>query len=82
MIASFGHTTPTGTPAQIARAQDDSSVLGSLDTSNRRKNTPNDQSMRRSIQDIVYSIDPNVKIEPEVEDVSALAVYELTCSLS
>lgn len=25
--------------------------------------------MRRSIQDLVASIDPNVKIEPEVEDV-------------
>ena len=59
-----------GTPAQIART-DDSSVL-STDTSNRRKNTPNDQSMRRSIQDLVFSIDPNVKIEPDVEDVSEL----------
>ena len=39
----------------------------------RRKNTPGDQSMRRSIQDLVSSIDPNVKIEPEVEDVSVLA---------
>ncbi|KAH8119426.1 transcription initiation factor TFIID subunit A-domain-containing protein [Phellopilus nigrolimitatus] len=57
----------SGTPAQIART-DDSSMLGSADTSNRRKNAPNDQSMRRSIQDLVYSIDPNVKIEPEVED--------------
>lgn len=60
----------TGTPAQIARAHDDPNILGPLDTSSRRKNTPNDQSMRRSIQDLVYSIDPNVKIEPEVEDVS------------
>lgn len=25
--------------------------------------------MRRSIQDLVLSIDPNIKIEPEVEDV-------------
>ena len=56
-----------GTPAQIART-DDSSVLSS-DASSRRKNTPNDQSMRRSIQDLVFSIDPNVKIEPDVEDV-------------
>ena len=39
----------------------------------RRKNTPGDQSMRRSIQDLVSSIDPNVKIEPEVEDVSDFA---------
>lgn len=35
-----------------------------------RKMTPADQSMRRSIQDLVSSIDPNVKVEPEVEDVS------------
>ncbi|THH07017.1 hypothetical protein EW145_g3674 [Phellinidium pouzarii] len=61
-----GKNTP-GTPAQIART-DDPSVLGFNDMSNRRKNAPNDQSMRRSIQDLVYSIDPNVKIEPEVED--------------
>ena len=26
--------------------------------------------MRRSIQDLVSNLDPNVKIEPEVEDVS------------
>ena len=25
--------------------------------------------MRRTIQDLVASVDPNVKIEPEVEDV-------------
>ena len=37
-----------------------------------RKMTPADQSMRRSIQDLVSSIDPNVKVEPEVEDVSLL----------
>lgn len=30
--------------------------------------------MRRTIQDLVASIDPNVKIEPEVEDVCSLAV--------
>lgn len=41
------------------------------DSRTRRKNTPGDQSMRRSIQDLVSSIDPNVKIEPEVEDVCA-----------
>ncbi|KAL5524029.1 hypothetical protein ACEPAG_8202 [Sanghuangporus baumii] len=56
----------SSTPAQIART-DDNSVLSS-DTSNRRKNTPSDQSNRRSIQDLVFSIDPNVKIEPDVED--------------
>ena len=30
--------------------------------------------MRRSIQDLVFSIDPNVKIEPEVEDVSLVSL--------
>ncbi|GBE80655.1 hypothetical protein SCP_0303730 [Sparassis crispa] len=56
-----------GTPAQVARPPDDASLL--LDDSRtRRKTTPGDQSMRRSIQDLVSSIDPNVKIEPEVED--------------
>jgi len=36
--------------------------------SSRRKSTPGDVSMRRSIQDLALSIDPNIKIEPEVED--------------
>jgi transcription initiation factor TFIID subunit 12 len=39
------------------------------ETSSRRKATPGDASMRRSIQDLVLSIDPNIKIEPEAEDV-------------
>jgi hypothetical protein len=29
--------------------------------------------MRRTIHDLVASVDPNVKIEPEVEDVSRVA---------
>lgn len=58
-----------GTPAQIARA-DDGSTLASDDNRSRSKNTPGHQSMRRTIQDLVASVDPNVKIEPEVEDVS------------
>lgn len=37
----------------------------------RRKSSVGDQSMRRSIQDLVSSIDPSVKIEPDVEDVSS-----------
>ncbi|KAG1812169.1 transcription initiation factor TFIID subunit A-domain-containing protein [Suillus subaureus] len=58
----------SGTPAQIARSTDDVGMLSLEDNRSRRKNTPGDQSMRRSIQDLVSSIDPNVRIEPEVED--------------
>lgn len=58
-----------GTPAQVSRTGDDISMITSDDSRTRRKNTPGDQSMRRSIQDLVSSIDPNVKIESEVEDV-------------
>lgn len=58
----------TGTPSQIARS-DDATSLSLDDGRTRRKNTPGDQSMRRSIQDLVTSVDPNVRIDPEVEDV-------------
>ncbi|KAG6841844.1 hypothetical protein C0991_006251 [Blastosporella zonata] len=58
----------SGTPAQVARPQDDATMLSLDDNRSRRKNTPGDQSMRRTIQDLVASVDPNVKIEPEVED--------------
>ncbi|CDO77103.1 hypothetical protein BN946_scf184501.g8 [Trametes cinnabarina] len=56
-----------GAPPQVAKPQEDT-VLNLDDNRSRRKSTPGDQSMRRSIQDLVSSIDPNVKIEPEVED--------------
>ncbi|KAF9266326.1 hypothetical protein L218DRAFT_897417 [Marasmius fiardii PR-910] len=56
-----------GTPSQIARPED-STILALDDNRSRRKSTPGDQSMRRSIQELVASIDPNVKLEPEVED--------------
>ncbi|OJA12653.1 hypothetical protein AZE42_08699 [Rhizopogon vesiculosus] len=58
----------SSTPAQIARPTDDAGMLSLEDSRSRRKNTPADQSMRRSIQDLVSSVDPNVRIEPEVED--------------
>lgn len=66
-----------GTPAQIARSTDDTNALALDETRTRRKNSPGDQSMRRSIQDLVSSIDPNVKIEPDVEDVRSLSPYHV-----
>lgn len=57
----------------ISRGSEDLSMFTSPDwlTSTRqsRKNSTSETSMRRTIQDLVSSIDPNVKIEPEVEDV-------------
>lgn len=63
----------TGSPAQVSRGED-VNMLNLDDHRTRRKNTPGDQSMRRTIQDLVSSVDPNVKIEPEVEDVSLFKV--------
>jgi transcription initiation factor TFIID subunit 12 len=64
-----------GGPLQSSRPIDGTTLLTLDDTrtgingsAGRRKNTPGDQSMRRSIQDLVASIDPNVKVEPDVED--------------
>ncbi|KAL4074075.1 transcription initiation factor TFIID subunit A-domain-containing protein [Scleroderma citrinum] len=57
----------SGTPSQIARSTEETTLTVD-DNHTRRKNTPGDQSMRRSIQDLVSSVDPNVRIEPEVED--------------
>jgi transcription initiation factor TFIID subunit 12 len=59
-----------GTPSALKNPSDETWVTD--ETSSRRKSTPGDASMRRSIQDLVLSIDPNVKIEPEVEDVRPL----------
>lgn len=62
-----------GTPSALKNPSDE--TWAPDETSSRRKSTPGDASMRRSIQDLVLSIDPNVKIEPEVEDVSRLLSY-------
>lgn len=74
-----------GAPPQYPRPTDVAGMLTLDDTrtgvtaAGRRKNTPADQSMRRTIQDLVASIDPNVKVEPDVEDVSLII---LLCSVS
>ena len=57
----------TGAPALTRPGTEDMYVAD--ESTGRRKSTPGDQSMRRSIQDLVSSIDPNVKIDGEVEDV-------------
>lgn len=58
----------TGTPSQVARSADDVNLTLDDNRGTRKRNTPGDQSMRRSIQDLVSSIDPNVKVDPEVEE--------------
>lgn len=75
----------SGTPAQLERLPEDLSMYGLGEGRvGPRKMTPADQSMRRSIQDLVSSIDPNVKVEPEVEDVSLLwnPLSDLTACLT
>ncbi|KAF7295481.1 Transcription initiation factor TFIID subunit 12 [Mycena indigotica] len=59
-----------GTPVQYAREEP---LPITFTTDHRtaqqpRKNTPGDLSMRRTIHDLVASVDPNVKIESDVED--------------
>jgi len=55
-----------GTPSALKNPSEETWVTDEM--SSRRKSTPGDVSMRRSIQDLALSIDPNIKIEPEVED--------------
>ena len=59
-----------GTPSALKNPSEE--TWATDETTSRRKSTPGDASMRRSIQDLVVSIDPNIKIEPEVEDVRQL----------
>jgi len=65
-----------GTPSALKNPSDETWVTD--ETFSRRKSTPGDASMRRSIQDLGLSIDPNVKIEPEVEDVRHLCRFFFT----
>ncbi|KAF8501069.1 hypothetical protein F5888DRAFT_1793403 [Russula emetica] len=55
-----------GTPSALKNPSEETWVTD--ESSSRRKSTPGDASMRRSIQDLAFSMDPNIKIEPEVED--------------
>ncbi|KAH8830273.1 transcription initiation factor TFIID subunit A-domain-containing protein [Flagelloscypha sp. PMI_526] len=57
----------SSTPAMQSKGTDDA-ILAFDDNRPRKRNTPGDQSMRKTIQDLVSSVDPNVRIEPEVED--------------
>jgi transcription initiation factor TFIID subunit 12 len=60
----------TGLPGLLQRGPEDITILLSGDLRHGpKKNAAAEQSMRRTIQDLVSSIDPNVKIAPEVEDV-------------
>ena len=59
----------------LARPQDDLSMFTAPDhllaaRQASRKNSTADQAMRRTIQEIASSVDPNVKLDPDVEDVS------------
>ncbi|KAJ7685515.1 transcription initiation factor TFIID subunit A-domain-containing protein [Mycena polygramma] len=65
-----GNTTGriSGTPGQIAREEPPPLTFTADHRTQPRKNAPSDLSMRRTIHDLVASVDPNVKIEPEVED--------------
>jgi transcription initiation factor TFIID subunit 12 len=58
-----------GTPLAVEQTNNDLAAILADGSRSRRKNTPGDQSMRRSIQDLVLSIDPNVRIDADVEDV-------------
>ena len=75
------YASPKGSPAQMTRGTEETLNLDD-GRAPRRKNTAGDQSMRRSIQDLVSSIDPSVKIEPDVEDVSPRVVSRRCRSLT
>jgi len=64
----------------LSRGNEDLSMFASPDWLNAAKQTRKSSAaeqaaMKRTIQDLVSSIDPNVKIEPEVEEVRAHMSY-------
>ncbi|KAH8992823.1 hypothetical protein EDB86DRAFT_3079022 [Lactarius hatsudake] len=64
-----------GTPSALKNPSDETG-----ERSSRRKSTPGDASMRRSIQDLVLSIDRNVEIDPETN--SSIQITNFGCRLA
>ncbi|KAG8884400.1 Transcription initiation factor TFIID subunit 12 [Tulasnella sp. 331] len=60
-----------GLPTHVAKPADTLDALGALNEGFKKDATltANDLQMRRTIKDLVASIDPNVKIDPDVEDI-------------
>lgn len=61
-----------GTPTHISRVPDSIDALGALNQAYKKDGTSavHDPQMRRTVKDLVASIDPTVKIDKDVEDVS------------
>ncbi|KAF8897856.1 transcription initiation factor TFIID subunit A-domain-containing protein [Infundibulicybe gibba] len=77
----------SGTPAQIARhggeeGLEDLRGRSGTGAGAARKGGAGGESMRRTIQDLVASVDPNVRIEPEVEDLLLSIADEFIDSVS
>jgi transcription initiation factor TFIID subunit 12 len=62
----------SGTPA-LTKPQTDEPYTAD-ETITRRRSTQGDQSMRRTVQDLASSVDPNLKIDGEVEDVCCICL--------
>jgi len=60
-----------GLPTHVAKPADTVDALGALNEGFKKDATQsaNDLQMRRTIKDLVASIDPNVKIDSDVEDI-------------
>jgi len=60
-----------GTPILTSKPEDTPGMLIMEDTTRKGiKNGPGEQSMRKTIADLVASVDPNVRLDDDVEDVS------------